>query len=102
VPDVVHGLVEELGDVVVVEAVGDASAVTAAGDQATGAQQAQSVAFTPDGKTLAVVHGSADIGLWDADPQHVIADLCNAVGDPISEQDWKKYLPDRPYQPPCP
>ncbi|MFD5797473.1 hypothetical protein ACFWIO_28905 [Streptomyces diastatochromogenes] len=60
-----------------------------------------SLAFTPDGKTLAVVRASAGIDLWDADPQHVIADLCNAVGDPISEQDWKKYLPDRPYQPPC-
>ncbi|MEU6512280.1 WD40 repeat domain-containing protein [Streptomyces sp. NPDC046942] len=60
-----------------------------------------SLAFTPDGKTLAVVRASAGIDLWDAEPQHVIADLCNAVGDPISEQDWKKYLPDRPYQPPC-
>lgn len=60
-----------------------------------------SLAFTPDGKILAVVRASAGIDLWDADPQHVIADLCNAVGDPISEQDWRKYLPDRPYQPPC-
>ncbi|GGT87879.1 WD40 repeat domain-containing protein [Streptomyces violascens] len=60
-----------------------------------------SLAFTPDSKTLAVVRASAGIDLWDTDPQHVIADLCNAVGDPISEQDWKKYLPDRPYQPPC-
>ncbi|MEU6479815.1 WD40 repeat domain-containing protein [Streptomyces sp. NPDC047017] len=60
-----------------------------------------SLAFTPDGKALAVVRASAGIDLWDADPQHVITDLCNAVGDPISEQDWKKYLPDRPYRPPC-
>ncbi|MFJ2610055.1 WD40 repeat domain-containing protein [Streptomyces sp. NPDC087425] len=60
-----------------------------------------SLAFTHDGKTLAVVRASAGIDLWDADPQHVVTDLCNAVGDPISKQDWKKYLPDRPYQPPC-
>lgn len=60
-----------------------------------------SLAFTPDGKTLAVARDSAGIDLWDADPQRVITDLCNAVGDPISKQDWKKYLPDRPYQPPC-
>ncbi|MBK3575627.1 WD40 repeat domain-containing protein [Streptomyces sp. MBT65] len=60
-----------------------------------------SLAFTPDSKILAVVRASAGVDLWDADPQHVITDLCNAVGDPISEQDWKKYLPDHPYQPPC-
>ncbi|WP_030910206.1 NACHT and WD repeat domain-containing protein [Streptomyces sp. NRRL F-5126] len=60
-----------------------------------------SLAFAPDGKTLAVVRASAGIDLWDTNPQHVITSLCNAIGDPISQQDWKKYLPDRPYQPPC-
>ncbi|MER6464865.1 hypothetical protein ABT278_31015 [Streptomyces sp. NPDC001228] len=60
-----------------------------------------SLAFLPDGKILAVVRASAGIDLWDADPQHVITDLCNAVGDPISKKDWKRYLPDRPYRPPC-
>jgi hypothetical protein len=44
--DVVDGLVEELGDVVVVEAVDDASALTATGDQAEGAQEQKLVAAT--------------------------------------------------------
>ena len=41
--DVVDGLVEELGDVVVVEAVDDTTAVALPGDEAEGAQEAELV-----------------------------------------------------------
>ncbi len=41
--DVVHGLVEELGDVVVVQAVDDPAALPRAGDQTQRAQQPQLV-----------------------------------------------------------
>lgn len=59
------------------------------------------LSFTPDGKTLAVLRASAGIDLWDNDPGHVITDICNAVGDPITRKEWQHYLPDRPYEPPC-
>ncbi|MGQ4487572.1 caspase family protein [Streptomyces sp. 372A] len=60
------------------------------------------LAFTPDGKYLAVVRRFAGVDLWDLKTSHLNADLCNAIGDPITKNQWRKYLPDRPYQPPCP
>jgi len=59
------------------------------------------LAFSPDGTTLAVVRASAGVDLWDTDPDHVIAGICNAVGDPITEQQWQHYLPGQDYRPPC-
>ncbi|MFC5057040.1 WD40 repeat domain-containing protein [Saccharothrix xinjiangensis] len=59
------------------------------------------LAFSPDGTTLAVVRAGAGVDLWDTDPEHVVAGLCNAVGDPISRDEWERYLPGREYRPPC-
>ncbi|MFE5809401.1 hypothetical protein [Streptomyces sp. NPDC056491] len=58
------------------------------------------LAFSPDGKTLAV-QKRWGVALWDTDPERVIPGLCATVGDPITRQQWKRYLPDRPYEPPC-
>ncbi|MET8757923.1 hypothetical protein [Lentzea sp. NPDC004782] len=59
------------------------------------------LAFSPDGTTLAVVRANAGVDLWDTDPDHVITGICNAAGDPITEQQWRHYLPGRDYRPPC-
>ncbi|WP_225834908.1 AAA family ATPase [Streptomyces sp. NK08204] len=60
-----------------------------------------SLAFSPDGRRLAVTRMNAGVDLWDISPRPVISDLCNSVGDPITRRQWKHYLPDRPYAPPC-
>ncbi|MHA6765569.1 nSTAND1 domain-containing NTPase [Streptacidiphilus sp. PAMC 29251] len=60
------------------------------------------LAYSPNGRLLAILRASAGVDLWDTTPDPVISDLCNAVGDPITRQQWKRYLPDRLYQPPCP
>ncbi|SCF63958.1 WD40 repeat [Streptomyces sp. Ncost-T6T-2b] len=57
--------------------------------------------YSPDGETLAVVRASAGVDLWDTDPERIVKNLCNAVGDPITREQWNRYLPDRPYRPPC-
>ncbi|MCX4774985.1 AAA family ATPase [Streptomyces sp. NBC_01285] len=57
--------------------------------------------FSPDGEFLAIVRASAGVEIWDTNPERVIADLCDSAGDPISGQEWKHYLPDKPYEPPC-
>ncbi|MGW5424054.1 caspase, EACC1-associated type [Streptomyces sp. NPDC003943] len=57
--------------------------------------------FSPDGEFLALVRASAGIELWATRPERDIDDLCASAGDPITPQQWKQYLPDRPYQPPC-
>lgn len=57
--------------------------------------------FSPDGTTLAIVRPSAGVDLWDTDQERVAAGLCNAAGDPITEQEWERYLPGKDYRPPC-
>ena len=57
--------------------------------------------FSPDGTTLAVVRSGAGVDLWDTDPEHILPGICNAAGDPITEQQWERYLPGRDYRPPC-
>ncbi|MDX8049912.1 hypothetical protein SK571_11015 [Lentzea sp. BCCO 10_0798] len=57
--------------------------------------------FSPDGTTLAVVRSSAGVDLWNTDPDSVLTGICNAVGDPITRQQWEHYLPGQDYRPPC-
>lgn len=57
--------------------------------------------FGPDGTTLALGRASAGIDLWDTDLERIVSGLCNAPGDPITEQQWRRYLPGRDYRPPC-
>jgi len=63
--------------------------------------QFYALAFSPGGTTLAVARANAGIDLWDTDPERIVRNMCNAVGDPITPHQWEYYLPDRPYEPPC-
>lgn len=56
--------------------------------------------FAPDGHTLA--SAADDIHLWDTDPQRAIRRICGHAGDPISETEWTKTIPDEPYRKVCP
>ncbi|MEU3751303.1 AAA family ATPase [Streptomyces olivoreticuli] len=67
---------------------------------ATSAGDLYSLAFSPDGRQLAVAR-DAGVDLWDISPKPIIDNLCNSVGDPITPKQWRRYLPDRPYEPPC-
>lgn len=57
------------------------------------------VAFSPDGGLIAVSAGDST-QLWRTDIDAVLGRLC-AESEPITESQWKQYLPDRPYDPPC-
>ncbi|MEU9887691.1 WD40 repeat domain-containing protein [Sphaerisporangium sp. NPDC051011] len=63
--------------------------------------QLYALGFTRDADSLAIVRGSAGVDIWDTKPERVIEDLCDGVGDPITRKQWKHYLPDKPYNPPC-
>ncbi len=61
-----------------------------------------SVAYNPDGHTLAAGGADMKAWLWDTDPERVIAQVCAAVGDPLTREEWAQYVPGLPYQRPCP
>ncbi|MET9210905.1 MULTISPECIES: NACHT and WD repeat domain-containing protein [unclassified Nocardia] len=55
----------------------------------------------PDGDHLAVVTDSGQFGMWDLVPERVADRICAATGDILTEQVWKRQLPNVPYVPPC-
>ncbi|WP_433194295.1 caspase, EACC1-associated type [Nocardia sp. CA-107356] len=61
----------------------------------------EKLAFSPDGTALAVARSGSGVEIWNLDPEPIVGDVCNAVGDPMTRQEWMRYLPDRDYRPPC-
>ena len=40
--------------------------------------------------------------VWDLDPAHWASIACRIAGRNLTQDEWKEYLPDRPYQLTCP
>jgi WD40 repeat protein/transcriptional regulator with XRE-family HTH domain len=59
------------------------------------------VLFRPGGHTLAAGGADRTVRLWATDPAAVAARVCGAAGAAISRTEWRQYLPDRSYDPPC-
>ncbi len=59
------------------------------------------ISFSKQGKPLLATVGSK-VTVWSADPDTAVSYLCASVGDVISSDQWSKYIPNTPYQPPCP
>jgi WD40 repeat protein len=57
--------------------------------------------FSPDGKWLATAGMSAPVVLWDIDPHSWKERACRIAGRNLTQEEWKRYLPDKSYQKTC-
>ena len=60
-----------------------------------------SVAFNSGGHTLATTSADLTARLWEIDAEGVADRICRMTPT-LTQEDWKGYLPDLTYQPPCP
>ncbi len=67
----------------------------------SGTSPLYTLAFDPSGQLLAASGADMRVRLWHLDGSAAIDTVCTGAGDPITEQEWERYLPDRPYAPPC-
>jgi len=64
-------------------------------------QSEYTVGFEPGSSLLAAGGQGQIIDLWNTDPATAAADVCAKSGTPLSKSEWERYLPDKPYSPPC-
>ena len=67
----------------------------------TGSSGPTVAAFDPTGHTLATASVDGPVLLWDIDPASWRARACAVAGRRLTPQEWREFLPDRPYQPSC-
>ena len=61
-----------------------------------------SVAFRPDGRSLAVTSSTGDLVLWDMNPADWTADACALAGGALTQAEWSQFVgPSEPYQSAC-
>lgn len=57
--------------------------------------------FSKDNKRLLFAGDDGSVLIWDLDPRSWVAAACRLAGRPLTEREWRTYLPDRPFQPVC-
>jgi WD40 repeat protein len=60
-----------------------------------------SLAYAPDAKTLFAAFSNRVYMAFDVDFDHWFTRLCNIVGRDMTEEEWRQFIPDSPYQPIC-
>ena len=76
-------------------------ATTGALLRAVGVDARTSGGFAQDGSALVLASPTATVSTWDPDPAAAIRAACDIVGRGLTEQEWRTYLPERPFEPVC-
>ncbi|MFI6097001.1 XRE family transcriptional regulator [Lentzea sp. NPDC051213] len=59
------------------------------------------IAFSPDGRTLVWTMFDPTMRLLNANLDAAIAEACDSAGPRLTEDEWRRHVPDVPYTPPC-
>jgi WD40 repeat protein len=60
-----------------------------------------SLAYHPSGELLLASGADGELRRWVTDPELAREQVCAGSGTAITEDEWSRYLLDRPYDPPC-
>lgn len=63
---------------------------------------AYSVAFSPDGRTLVAGGTNGTVQMWNTSVTDAAAWICSVAGEPMTETQWRLYVPGQTYRPVCP
>lgn len=77
------------------------AAVPSALPLAADADNVYSVAYSPNNHTLATASHDRTVHLWETDLDQIVPEICARTAT-VSSADWERYVPNRPYSPPCP
>ncbi len=71
------------------------------GPRLTAGRDAAMVDVSPDGRSLLQTHGSGEGAVWDIDPESWARRACALANRTLTQEEWKEFLPGRPYEPAC-
>jgi hypothetical protein len=57
--------------------------------------------FSKDNTQLLFAGAGGSVLTWNLDPRSWLAAACRLAGRSLTEQEWRNYLPDRPFVPVC-
>ncbi|MFJ5307348.1 helix-turn-helix domain-containing protein [Streptomyces sp. NPDC088350] len=81
----------------------DPARPTALGDPLVGhTASVSTLAFAPDGGTLATGAQDGSVRLWTLDADRAVGHICAVTGHALSTAQWRRYVGNLPYRPPCP